>query len=158
MNPSTQEDTHAAALRAVGLHAYGYDGLRLGRVEGVLVDRQLGDVQWLQLRVPGYSGAFIGVPLDGFSVRAHRLHLHLDSRQLHAAPRVPTGGVLTARLEAALCDFFGVSTRGGRLDSRERRATSALLIAPGIWEPEPRHDGPAPDTHEGRQAPALTLA
>lgn len=154
----TQEDTHAAALRAVGLHVYGADGLRIGRVEAVLVDRQLGDVQWLQVRIPGYSGAFIAVPLDGFSVRAHRLHLHLDSRRLHDAPRVPVTGVLTARLEGTLCEFYGVRTRGGRLKSWERRATGARLIAPGVWEPEPRHDGPAPETHEARRLSSLALA
>lgn len=69
------DDTHAAALRTVGLHAYGLDAGRLGRVEGVLVDRQSGQLQWLQLRLPGHSGAFVAIPLDGFAVRANRLQL-----------------------------------------------------------------------------------
>lgn len=154
----TREDTHAAALRAVGLNAYGYEAIRLGRCEGVLVDRQDGQVQWLQLRLPGFSGAFIGLPLDGFAVRADRLRLHLSVHMVAEAPRIPATGVLTSRLERTLCAHFGVVTRGGKRPAWERRATSARLIAPGLWEPEPRGDEPAPPLHPGRRPIGLVHA
>lgn len=143
MAPIAVTDAHVAALRFVGLRANDVNGARLGRVESVLVDRERGDVQWLHVRLAGFSGAYLALPLRDLTAGAGHLHFPDERARLLSAPRVPETGALTSRIERQLCEFFqiGAGTRCAAVSAWERRATSARLISPGVWEPGPRGTG-----------------
>lgn len=141
-------DAHGAALRFVGLRADDVYGARLGRVEAILVDRERGTVQWLHVRLAGFSGAYLALPLRDLTAGAGHLHFPYERARLLGAPRAPESGALTSRVERQLCEHFQISarTRGAAVSAWERRATSARLITPGVWEPAPRGPGAATST------------
>ncbi len=148
-------DAQVAALRFVGLRANDVYGSRLGRVEAVLVDRERGTVQWLHVRMTGFSGAYLALPLRDLTAGAGHLHFPYERARLMSAPRVPESGALTSRVERQLCDYFLISaaTRGAAVSAWERRATSARLITPGVWEPAPRGPGAAASTRPSASGP-----
>lgn len=132
-----------AALRFVGLRADDVYGARVGRVEAILVDRERGTVQWLHVGLAGFSGAYLALPLTDLTAGTGHLHFPYERARLLAAPRVTETGTLTSRVERQLCEFYKISaaTRGAAVSAWERRATSARLISPGVWEPAPRGPG-----------------
>jgi hypothetical protein len=138
-------DAHVAALRFVGLRVDDVAGARIGRVEAILVDRERGTAQWLHVRLAGFSGAYLALPLDDVSAGGGHLHFPYQRAHLLAAPRVNETGALTSRIERQLCEFYAINaeTRGAAVTAWERRSTSARLISPGVWEPAPRRSGVA---------------
>lgn len=133
------ETTQASALRLVGLRADDTYGAKVGRVSGILVDRETGAVRWLQLRLSGVRVQHVAVPLDDLTAGAGRLTLPYERAQLVATPRVPAAGALTTRLEHELHDFYGAHAPAEAAPSVwERRALTAKLDEPGRWAPERR--------------------
>ena len=140
------------------LRAVDVNGARLGRVESILVDRELGHPVWLHIRLTGIHGAHAATPLTGLTPGGGVMYLPWTREVVHRAPRVPADGGLTSRIERMLCEAYGVTTRGASLSQWERRRTAARLVTPGVWEPAPR--GPsAPDRRSApRPAPPLVAA
>lgn len=141
-------EAQAVALRFVGLRADDVYGARIGRVEAILVDREHGAVQWIQIRLTGLGGGYLALPLKDLTAGAGHLHFPYERAHLLGAPRVPENGALTSRQERQLCEYFGISakTRGAAVSAWERRATSARLVTPGQWDPAPRSPGAAATT------------
>ena len=136
-------EAQAVALRFVGLRADDVYGARLGRVEAILVDRENGTVQWIHVRLTGLGGGYLALPLKDLTAGAGHLHFPYDRARLLSAPRSSDTGALTSRQERQLCEYFDISakTRGAAVSAWERRATSARLVRPGVWEPAPRGTG-----------------
>lgn len=144
--PSARARSRAVrALEWVGFRAQDVHGTRLGRVVGLVVDRQTGDPQWLLLEER--HDRWRCVPLDGVVAGAGRLTVPYPRSVLRAAPLAPADGALSPRQERELCLAYGVpQTRGARLSLWERRRSTALAIpdlgtdARYRWEPPARKE------------------
>lgn len=140
MSPNPVTSSHSAALSLIGLRVLDAAGQPVGDVDAIMVDREDGTVEWVQVRLPGHHGGWVAVPFAGVAVRAGRLIVPHERQWLLDGPRVPGDGALSSRVERALCAFFGpaATTRAAGISAWERRRTSARLRAAGVWEPEAR--------------------
>jgi len=119
------------------------EGRLLGTIEAVFVDRQSGSGQWLLL-----ARHRLLVPIAGARASSGRVSIPYPRSQVQSGPRTVTMNLLTARIERALCEHYQLPpTRGARLSTWERRATSsrAYLVTGRAnwlntvrWEPGPR--------------------
>lgn len=133
------------ALSWTGWRVQDFGGARLGRVAGVLVDRQTGEPIWLH--VVDSRGRYRCVPFAGVVAGAGRITVAQSRRQVDRTPLLAPDGALTSRLERELCRTYGVPlTRGARLSTWERRrSTARAFAAPDapagyLWTP-PARDG-----------------
>lgn len=137
--------TRGAVLQALTWRGWSVRdprGRRIGRLVGVVVDRQDGSLRWLLLEAR--RNVHIGIPPGGIVAGGGALVIPHSADVALSGPVVPADGSFTARLEGQLCELFGVPpTRGARLSAWERRRTTALAdVRDGrmTWEPGPRHD------------------
>jgi len=163
--PSARSRQHTLrALSWIGHRVQDMHGARLGRLAGVVVDRQTGAPQWLL--VGETPERFRCVPLAGVVVGAARVTLPSTKATFRDSPIAPRDGALTARQERELCRLYRVTpTRGARLSQWERRRSSALASADEhaaggySWEPPARKErderSPVPRRQGGVLPPGL---
>jgi hypothetical protein len=134
------------ALSGLGHHLLDHSGDRIGKIVGVLVDRETGAPQWLAVHARHRREAGVGVPAAGLSNAGGHLWTPLDATLVRNAPIVGNGRI-SGRIEQALCRYYRLPlTRGAAKGRWERRATcgrafrdpdNQVLIR---WLPGPRGD------------------
>lgn len=144
--PEPSAQSRSTALRAfawVGHRVQDVHGARLGRVVGLVVDRQSGRPQWLL--VEERPDRFRCVPLTGVVAGGGRVTVPFGRDVYRSAPLAPPDGALTPRQERELCRAYRVDpTRGAKLSLWERRRSTALAhVEPTAsggysWEPPAR--------------------
>lgn len=116
------------ALAWVGFHVEDVNGRRVGRVEGVLVDRESGRPQWLLLRGGTVRAHHHAIPIAGVTAGAGHLYTPHTKGTIERLT-VPADGWLSPRTERELVDAYRCPfTRGSQLPRWERRATSARVV------------------------------
>jgi len=141
-----QRELLAVALSGVGHHLLDQSGDRIGKVVGVLVDRETGTPQWLAVHARHRREASVGLPTTGLSNAGGHLWTPLDATLVRSAPIITTGRV-SGRVEQALCRYYRLPlTRGAAKGRWERRATCGRAFRdpdnPVVirWLPGPRGD------------------
>jgi hypothetical protein len=140
----------------VGWRLEDSEGRLIGTIEAILVDRQTGTAQWLLI-----SRHRLLVPIAGARASTGRVSVPYARARVQSGPRTVMANFLTARTERALCEHYQVApTRGARLSTWERRATSSrayLVTGRANWLNSVRWEpGPRPDV-ERRAAPRAQL-
>lgn len=147
--PAADRELLELALAAVGHNVLDCNGIRIGKVMAVLVDRETGRPQWLSVHARHRPREnTVGMPVVGLSNAGGIWWTSLEADQVRAAPLIPTGSV-SARIEQALCRYYRLPpTRGAAQGRWERRATCGRAFrdpeTPGVigWAPAPRR-GPS---------------
>lgn len=142
-----QREQLGVALAGLGHHLLDHSGDRIGKVVGVLVDRETGAPQWLAVHARNRREASVGVPTAGLSNAGGHLWTALDASLVRSAPIVGNGRI-SGRIEQALCRYYRLPlTRGAAKGRWERRATCGRAFRdpdnPSLirWLPGPRGDG-----------------
>jgi hypothetical protein len=130
----------------VGSRLEDSEGRLVGTIEAVFVDRRTGTAQWLLV-----ARDRLLVPIAGARAGSGRVSIPYLRSRVQSGPRPVTMSFLTAPTERALCEHYQrPPTRGARLSTWERRATSsrAYLVTGRAnwlntlrWEPGPRPAG-----------------
>lgn len=145
-------------LSWVGHQVEDLEGRGVGRVEGVLVDRELGRIQWLLIRSGAVHAHHHAIPLDGITAGGGHLCTPQRKKTIERVT-VPADGALSARSERELVDAYRTPpTRGSQLSRWERRATSARIMRDEVsgelvWAPTARGAGDGRDGVERRSHP-----
>ena len=101
------------ALGWAGAKLDELSGGTVGRVEGVLVDVESGDPEWLLVRI-GRFGHHTVLPFSQAARGAGRVWTPCDRDMVRQAPRVDAGQPLTRERELELCAHYGMGEGTGR--------------------------------------------
>jgi PRC-barrel domain len=102
-------------------------GATVGKVEGVFVDAETGDPEWVLARM-GRFGKRTLVPARDAVEGVGHVWVPYSRDVIRGAPKVDPAAALTASAERSLLGHYGVAGPAGRaaqLDDREREAVSA---------------------------------
>ena len=109
----------------IGSTVVGTDGVELGEVDGVYLDSDTSEPEWVTVK-SGKSGNRVSlVPLAHADYDGTELSVPYGNDQLDAAPRHDADEDLTHAEEAELFEHYGVANGG------QRTATDAQTAAPG---------------------------
>lgn len=108
-------------------------GGSVGRVEGIYLDADSGEPQWVLTRI-GRFGHHSAIPFSHVVAGVGRVWAPYERDLLRRAPRVHAGRPLTREGELELCAFYGIGEeigRGAEIADRPEGAETARPAQPG---------------------------
>ena len=110
-------------------------GANVGRVDGVFVDAETGEPEWLVARM-GRFGHHTLVPARDAVEGVGHVWVPFTREVIRRAPKVDTIASLTAEEERALLDHYGIGGGAGRAAEISAREPGAISVRPAGQAPE----------------------
>jgi hypothetical protein len=104
-------------------------GATVGRIEGVYVDAEGGQPEWLLARM-GRFGHYTLVPARDAVGGAGHVWIPYTRDQVRRAPKVDSGSTLSAGQEKQLLSHYGIGTEAGRAAEIANRDDAAVSAKP----------------------------
>jgi hypothetical protein len=104
-------------------------GTTVGRVEGVYVDVDSGEPEWILARM-GRFGHHTVVPAREAVGGAGHIWIPYTRDQVRRAPKIDSGSTLSAGQEKQLLSHYGIGTEAGRATEIAKREDGAVSAQP----------------------------
>ena len=104
-------------------------GSSVARVQGVHVDAESGQPEWLVVKL-GRFGRTTALPLRDCAAGAGHVWCPYERERIRAAPAIESGDPLTRERELELCAHYGIGEGQGRAAELAQREADAVTARP----------------------------